>query len=217
MITITFVDDERELTKSFQVENIADLLDATKLPVFQKEKGVRIPIAWMVLQVAKQMDKKDKEELDNHIDVWYIKTMSKTTDIVKSKRKPPVREYPIHNDPKKQAFLAYYYEPMSPTYANVYRSGLRAGFSEQYCRIMKSPSIGNKWIKLENYVGKSELTPEHIIGGIERVALKGMQEKDKLKALELLAKLKGMLVDRSVTAHVNIEQALSELKWESRP
>ncbi len=77
---------------------------------------------------------------------------------------------------------------------------------------MKSPAVGNKWIKLENYVGASELTPQHIVGGIEKIALKGFQEKDKLKALELLAKLKGMLVDKSITAHVNIEQALSELK-----
>ena len=119
---------------------------------------------------------------------------------------------PVVLDPKKQAFLDAYYNPMSDTYANVYQSALLVGYSESYARLMKSPTVNNKWISLENYNGGTEMTPQHIIGGIERIALKGLQEKDKLKALELLAKLQGLLVDKSIVGHVNIESALNDLK-----
>lgn len=115
-------------------------------------------------------------------------------------------------DPQKEAFLDKYYNPASDTFANVYQSALAVGYSESYAKHMKAPSVKNKWISLENYVGATEITPEHIIKGFERIALKGERDSDKQKALETLAKLKGMLVDRKIVGHVNIENALADLK-----
>lgn len=128
------------------------------------------------------------------------------------KTRKPRGPQPVRLDPKKEAFLDAYYNPTSDTYANVYRSALKVGYTEHYAKTMKSPSVNNKWIAIENYASAASLTPIHIISSIERVALRGMADKDKLKALELLAKLQGMLVDKSVVGHVGIEQALSELK-----
>lgn len=122
------------------------------------------------------------------------------------------RDIGAYLDPQKQKFLDAYYNPSSPTFANTYRSALKSGYSESYAKRMKSPAAGNQWISMENYLGRTEMTPEHIVSSIERVALKGMQDKDKLRALELLAKLRGLIVEKSVVGHVNIEKALKDLK-----
>lgn len=129
-------------------------------------------------------------------------------DVIKSEEKSVGK--PLN--PKQEAFLEAYYSPRSETFGNVYRSALAVGYSESYAKLLKAPAIGNKWVSIENYKGATELTPAHIVSGIERVALRGMTDKDRLKALELLAKLQGMLVDKSIVGHVNIEQALTDLK-----
>lgn len=122
------------------------------------------------------------------------------------------REAQLRLNPKQEAFLEAYYNPTSETYANVYKSALRAGYKDSYARLMKSPSVNNKWITIENYKGADGMTEQHIIGSIERIAMRGFQDKDRLQALKLLAQLRGMVVDKQIVGHVNIEQALSELK-----
>lgn len=114
------------------------------------------------------------------------------------------------DDPKKQDFLKRYYEPSSETYANAYRSALEAGFSDSYAKVITSPSMGNKWVKLENYLNGSNMTPQHIIKSAERIALHGNKDAEQLKALEFLAKLNGMLIDKKVIASVSIEDLLND-------
>ena len=111
--------------------------------------------------------------------------------------------------PQQEKFLEYYYDPKSETFSNIYQSGIRAGYSEGYAKIMKSSSIGNLWIRQNN---KYNMGADHIIAGIQRIAVMGFQDKDKLRALELLAKLHGMIVDKQVTGHVNVEDLLKDLK-----
>lgn len=118
----------------------------------------------------------------------------------------------IFNDPKKQAFLEGYYNPLSDTFGNKYKSALNAGYKESYARIIGNPSLGASWIKLENYVGASNLSEEHVIKGIERVALRGQKDSDKVAALKLLAQLKGMLVEKSIVGHVNYEDLINDMK-----
>lgn len=118
----------------------------------------------------------------------------------------------IFNDPKKQAFLEGYYNPVSETFGNKYRSALEAGYKESYARIIGSPSIDTNWIKLENYAGASNLSEEHVVKGIERVALRGQKDSDKIAALKLLAQLKGMLIEKSLVGHVNYEDLINDLK-----
>jgi hypothetical protein len=115
-------------------------------------------------------------------------------------------------DPRKQAFLENYYNPSSKTYANVVRSALKAGYSESYASSLKCPAVGNAWVSIEHYKNADQMTPSHIVGSIERIAMTGFQDKDRLQALKLLAQLRGMIVEKSLTAHVNIEKALEELE-----
>lgn len=115
------------------------------------------------------------------------------------------------SNPKQQRFLTYYFDPASKTFSNVYQSALLAGYSDSYARTLTRRNGKNMW--LSEYINNTELTGEHITASITSIALDPIQKSsDRLRALELLAKLKGLLVDKSITAHVNIEQALSDLK-----
>lgn len=112
---------------------------------------------------------------------------------------------------QQEEFLQNYLDPKSPTFANPYTSAMEAGYSEKYSRIIATPSVGSKWIKeAHNIVA---LRPEHVVQKLQEVALDGHEDtRNKLKALELIGKSQGMFVDRRITAHVNIEQALNDLQ-----
>lgn len=127
------------------------------------------------------------------------------------KNSPP-KHYSIETDPKKQAFLEYYYNPQSETYSNAYRSGLRAGFSDSYSRMLKSPSQSKKWTSIDNYTDRQAMSPEHILSSYEKIALQSPKEENQLKALEMLAKIKGMLVDKKIIATTTIEDILNDIE-----
>jgi uncharacterized membrane protein len=118
-------------------------------------------------------------------------------------------ELSIQNDPRKQDFLARYYNPTSETYANAYQSAIAAGYSHNYSKQLTA--VGNDWIKVGNYLNHTNMTPEHIVAQAEKIALTAKSDSDKLKSLEFLAKLKGMMVDKKIVGHVNLEQVLDEL------
>jgi aspartyl/asparaginyl beta-hydroxylase (cupin superfamily) len=48
-----------------------------------------------------------------------------------------------------------------------------------------------------------QLEPEHIYLGMQKLALEAKQDRDKLRALELMAKIRGMFVERS-QSEVNV-------------
>lgn len=115
------------------------------------------------------------------------------------------------SNPKQESFVAYYIDVKSKdTFGNVYQSALKAGYSDSYARKIASSSVANQWIA--EYVKKRVLEPEHIIQGITNLAITSIRDSDKLKAYELLAKLEGMLVDRTANMNVNIEAALKDLR-----
>lgn len=114
------------------------------------------------------------------------------------------------SNPKQETFVELYIDPKSNTFGNIYRSALAAQYSDSYARKLASSSVGNKWIA--EYIKKRVLEPEHIVQGIANIAITGNRDSDKLKAYELLAKLQGMLIDRSASTNLNIEALLSDLK-----
>jgi hypothetical protein len=114
-------------------------------------------------------------------------------------------------DPRKRALLKYYYDPDSDTYSNLLRSALKAGYRESYARSMSHKSK-NKWIDIENYEERTSMTADHITSSFENIALKSVKEENRLKALEMLAKLKGMMIEKKITATVNIEDILSDVE-----
>lgn len=86
--------------------------------------------------------------------------------------------------------------PANPTYGNAYQSALKAGFSKSTANIITSNARGLKWVQ-DGKLLYSSLEPEHIYLGIQKIALTSQYDRDKLKALELMAKIRGMTIDRS--------------------
>ncbi len=50
----------------------------------------------------------------------------------------------LEPDPRRSAFAAAYYDSDSDTYANAYQSAIKAGFGEEYARVITS--INLKWV-----------------------------------------------------------------------
>lgn len=103
-------------------------------------------------------------------------------------------------------------DPHSETFGNASASAMRAGYSESYSKMVAQKSLGLKWVK--EYAGLIQLSPEHIVQGIQREAMNTQSNRgsERLKAYELLAKMNGMLVDRQIVGHVSLEQAIADLK-----
>ena len=137
---------------------------------------------------------------------------SRSDHMKKVVRTTPPKHYSIESDPKKQRWLEYYYNPNSETYSNAYRSGIKAGFSESYSRSLKSPSMNHKWTAIDNYTDRQSMQPEHIISSYEKIILQSPKEENQLKALEMLAKIKGMLVDKKLIATTTIEDVLNDIE-----
>lgn len=114
--------------------------------------------------------------------------------------------------PQQEKFLLLYLDPKSPTFARAYDSAMEAGYSHEYSKVIAAPSVNRVWIKeARNLVS---MGPEHIAQALQDEALnhKDNRGSDRIRALELLAKLQGLFVEKKVVGHVNIEQALNDLK-----
>ena len=115
-------------------------------------------------------------------------------------------------NPKQILMLAYYLDTKArDTFGNAYQSAIKAGYSESYARQITSPAVKNMWLQ-EYQRMLTKLEPEHITQGIQDIAVNGIRDSDRLRAYELLAKIQGLLIDRTATVNFNIETALSELK-----
>lgn len=115
------------------------------------------------------------------------------------------------SNPRQQLFLHNYYDPASNTFGNVFQSAIAAGYKESYARTLTRRSNKNMW--LAEYARNTQFTPEHILAGITSIATSPQsRQSDKLNAYELLAKLNGLMVSKTLVGHMNIEQAIDELK-----
>ena len=136
--------------------------------------------------------------------------MTKPKGMRKARGDKPAKNMNGELTPQQNTFLEHYWDPASETYGNVYRSALQAGYSDNYARLLRSPSQGNAWIR--TYHAPTQYTEDHIVMAITKIAQGGFQDKDKLQALKLLAQLRGMLVEKKMVATVSIEEALRDLK-----
>jgi len=93
--------------------------------------------------------------------------------------------------PKQQLFIQYWLESSSPSFGNAYQSAVSAGFSKHYAHKITADSTSVEWIG----VARTRLTtlePEHISMGIQEIAINATDTADKLRALDMLAKVHGM-------------------------
>jgi biotin-(acetyl-CoA carboxylase) ligase len=100
--------------------------------------------------------------------------------------------------PKQKLFMSYYIDPNSKTFGNAYKSAIQAGYNESYAVQIASPAVSNKWI--QDYTSKSNLSIEHLKEVVTDIIRGNIDSKDytatQLKAIELYAKLDGLLIER---------------------
>lgn len=113
------------------------------------------------------------------------------------------------NSPQQNEFLLYYLEPGQDTWGNAYQAAIKAGYSESYASsIIK---LAPQWIQQAQNVVK--LQPEHLKQALADIAnSKYEKASDRIQAIKLLGIDQGMFVQKQLVGHVNIEQALQELK-----
>ena len=113
------------------------------------------------------------------------------------------------NSPQQNEFLRYYLEPGQETWGNAYQAAVKAGYSESYASsIIK---LAPQWIQQAQNVVK--LQPEHLKQALADIAnSKYEKASDRIQAIKLLGLDQGMFVQKQLVGHVNIEQALNELR-----
>lgn len=110
-------------------------------------------------------------------------------------------------------WLRYYMDPNEQeTYANSYQAAIKAGYSEGYARNIMSNSLALQWVKSAKAIMRT-MNVEHIRSILEDIALSKYEKaSDRIAAAKLLGTDQGMFVQKQVTAHVGLEQALQELE-----
>lgn len=104
---------------------------------------------------------------------------------------------------RQKYFIEYWMNPESPSYGNAYQSAIRAGYSDNAARVITGNAKGLQWVQDAKKLMVADLQPEHIYLGIQHVAEQAGQDRDKLRAYELLAKIRGMFIERS-QSEVNV-------------
>lgn len=111
-------------------------------------------------------------------------------------------------DPRQDMFAALYLMPKingkhNAFFGNAYQSALEAGYDDSYAIRLITPNNGLVWVR-KAYAKYSHLQPEHIVKGIEDIAMSPEEyTRDRLKAYDSLAKIKGMYIDR-IQQEVNV-------------
>lgn len=112
---------------------------------------------------------------------------------------------------KQQNWLKYYMDPKeTETYGNSYQAALKAGFSESYAAKIMSPALALQWVQQAKNIMR--LNPEHLKLALAQIITDNMaKDSDKIQAIKLLGTDQGMFVQKQITAHVGIEEALNAL------
>jgi hypothetical protein len=114
------------------------------------------------------------------------------------------------NSPQQNEFLRYYLDPeQSETWGNAYHAAIKAGYSESYASSIMN--VAPQWVQQAQNIVK--LQPEHLKQALASIASSKYEKaSDRIQAIKLLGIDQGMFVQKQLVGHVNIEQALEELK-----
>jgi len=113
---------------------------------------------------------------------------------------------------KQEDWLCYYMDPKEKeTFGNSYQSALKAGYSESYAKNIMSPSLALQWVQQAKNIMR--LNPEHLKFALAQIITDKMaRDSDKIAAIKLLGTDQGMFIQKQITAHVGLEEALASLE-----
>lgn len=99
-------------------------------------------------------------------------------------------QYAATLDPRQKRFIDYYLDSKSESFANCYQSAIRAGFSDQTARNLTHNKP--KWYS--EIIGQTAgAEPEHLMIKLTDIMNDPNEStQNKLKAMDLLMKAKGM-------------------------
>jgi hypothetical protein len=100
------------------------------------------------------------------------------------------------SDIRQDKFAQNWLDPSSETFANAYQSALKAGYSAAHAKQITSTAQSLEWVK-EARSRLPSYKPEHIVKKLENLT-NASKDSDKIRALELLGKINGLFVDRSI-------------------
>lgn len=100
------------------------------------------------------------------------------------------------SDPRHDLFAVYWLSPNSDTFGNAYQSAIQAGYSPHHAKQITSGALSLEWVK-EARSRMINYNPQHISKLLEKHATSG-KDADRLKAIDMLAKINGMYIDRSI-------------------
>lgn len=103
---------------------------------------------------------------------------------------------PVRLDKRKKDFLELWLNPNSDTFANAYRSAIAAGFKDSYARSITGNVRNLEWVQQGKELLKN-FTPVHVVAGFQKEATQAKDSRDRIQALDRLAKIHGMYIDRS--------------------
>jgi hypothetical protein len=114
------------------------------------------------------------------------------------------------NSPQQNEFLRFYLDPEEKeTWGNAYLAATKAGYSESYASSIIS--VAPQWIQHANNIVK--LQPEHLKQALAAIASSKFEKaSDRIQAIKLLGIDQGMFVQKQLVGHINIEDALRDLK-----
>lgn len=137
----------------------------------------------------------------------------KETKVAPIKDLPKPAKPDIKLNKKQLDYVLNYYDPNSETFGNSFRSAVKAGFSQKYAKTLMQPAVNNLWV-LEARKRMTNFTPDHIYQALQDVAVSG-ENRDKIRALELMGKANGMFVDRQQRdVHVTFTNTVPRPKTE---
>lgn len=106
--------------------------------------------------------------------------------------------------PKQIDFARRYFSPTSKTYSNAYESAIQAGYQKSTAVKIMSNSTDLEWIReARKYL--IDFKPDHIKKAYENIYLEAPRYSDKLNALDSLAKISGMFIDRSINTNIDVK------------
>jgi len=118
---------------------------------------------------------------------------------------------------QQRQFIELWLNPKSSTFGNAYQSALQSGYSESTARVITGNAKGLQWVQDAKALFAS-LEPEHIYLKLQELALESPYDRDKLKALEMMAKIRGMFIDRTEhKVNVNFTNSVPRPKIEANP
>lgn len=105
------------------------------------------------------------------------------------------------SNPRQEKFIEYYLDPNSETFASAYKSAIKAGYNKDYARQITAPAVDNNWLQEHPSLRNYQL--EHLNQKLQSITEdERAKNSDKIKSIELLAKLKGYMIERKQSVSV---------------